>query len=167
VYNSELANTWGNLASRVIAMVEKYFAGAVPRAAATDLDRGDESDIREYHNAMDGSRGFLLHEGIRSALATVVRGNEYVQTTQPWALAKSPDTRAVLEAALGSLVRSLARQCVLLFPFMPVKAAALWAQLGAPGRIEDQRFDTLMQLDATGWNVRKGDALFPKAATAT
>ncbi|HJQ22137.1 MAG TPA: methionine--tRNA ligase [Gemmatimonadaceae bacterium] len=167
VYNSELANTWGNLASRVIAMIEKYFEGVVPRASRTGLDRDDGADIVEYHANMDGSRGYLLHEGIKRALATVVRGNEYVQASKPWALAKSTDTRAELENVLGSLARALARQCVLLFPFVPAKAAALWAQLGAPGRIEDQRNTQLMELDATGWNVRKGDALFPKPATAT
>ena len=168
VYNSELANTWGNLGSRVIAMIEKYFGGVVPKAAPTDLDRGDAADVKDYHAAMDGSRGFLLHEGIRRALACVVRGNEFVQSSQPWALAKSPDTRAQLETVLGSLARAIARQCVLLFPFVPGKASALWSQLGAPGRIEDQRFDSLMQLDATGWSVRKGEPLFPKpAATAS
>jgi methionyl-tRNA synthetase len=164
VYNSELANTWGNLGSRVIAMIEKYFDGAIPRAGETDLDRGDAGDITEYHAAMDGSRGFLLHEGIRRALACVVRGNEFVQSSQPWSLAKSPDTRGKLETVLGSLARAIARQCVLLFPFVPGKASALWTQLGAPGRIEDQRFDSLTQLDAAGWSVKKGEPLFPKAA---
>jgi methionyl-tRNA synthetase len=68
---------------------------------------------------------------------------------------------------MGTLVRTLARQCVMLFPFVPTKAQELWSQLGAPGRIEDQRFDTLMKLDATGWKVRKGEPLFPKPVTAS
>ncbi|HMC54818.1 MAG TPA: methionine--tRNA ligase [Gemmatimonadaceae bacterium] len=168
VYNSELANTWGNLGSRVIAMIEKYFAAVVPEAAETDLDRGDVADITGYHAAMDGSRGFLLHDGIRRALACVVRGNEFVQSSQPWVLARSSDTHGQLETVLGSLARAIARQCVMLFPFVPEKAGALWAQLGAPGRIEDQRFDALMRLDAAGWSVKKGEPLFPRpAATAT
>ena len=86
---------------------------------------------------------------------------------QPWVLAKSPDTRTALETTLGTLVRSLARQAVMLFPFVPTKARDLWRQLGAPGRIEDQRFDSLMQLDATGWRIRKGDPMFPKPVTAS
>lgn len=166
VYNAELANTFGNLASRVIAMIERYFGGTVPFADVTDLDRADESLLAEYHAAMDGGRGFLLHEGIRRALASVARGNEFVQATQPWALAKSPARRSELETALGSLARALARQCVMLYPFMPRKITELWSQLGAPGRVEDQRFDALMRLDATGWTVRKGEPLFPKPVTA-
>lgn len=162
VYTSELANAWGNLASRSIAMVEKYCHFLVPAAVQTDLDRADAAELEAYHAAMDGARGYLLHEGLRRAMASVTRGNEYVQTTQPWALAKSEETRTALDTALGTLMRSLARQCVMLYPFMPTKAQELWARLGAPGRIENQRFAALMKLDATGWRVRKGDSLFPK-----
>jgi len=162
VYVSELANSWGNLGSRAIAMIEKYFAGIVPAAAANDVDRADAAELDLYHAAMDGSRGYLLHEALRRVMASVTRGNEFVQTSQPWALAKSPEKRAELEEALAALARTLARQCVMLFPFVPTKAQALWTQLGAPGRIEDQRFDALMKLDATGWKVRKGEPLFPK-----
>ena len=167
VYTSELANTWGNLASRVIAMVERYFGGVVPRAMETEVDRADAVDLDAYHAAMDGSRGYLLHEGLRRGLAAAIRGNEYIQTMQPWALAKSPDTRAALETTLGTLVRSLARQCVMLFPFVPAKSQSLWEQLGAPGRVADQRFDALAGIDAAGWLVRKGDPLFPKPAAPT
>jgi methionyl-tRNA synthetase len=166
VYLSELANTWGNLASRATAMIEKYFAGVVPPAPRTDLDKADATELEAYHSAMDGSRGYLLHEGLRRAMATAIRGNEYVQAMQPWVLAKSPDTRTQLETTLGTLARGLARQAVMFFPFVPNKARELWAQLGAPGRIEDQRFDTLMNLDATGWKVRKGEPLFPKPPPA-
>jgi methionyl-tRNA synthetase len=162
VYTSELANTWGNLASRVIAMVEKYFGGVVPVSARTELDAADLAELDAYHRVMDGTDGYLLHEGLKRALGSAIRGNEYIQTRQPWALAKSPDTREALATTLGTLVRSIARQCVMLFPFMPTKTQALWEQLGAPGRVEDQRFDALAQLDAAEWKVRKGDPLFPK-----
>lgn len=165
VYTSELANSWGNLASRAIAMIEKYFDGIVPAATSNQVDRADATDLEAYHSAMDGPRGFLLHEGLRRVMASATRGNEYVQSSQPWALAKSPEKRTELESVLAALARTLARQCVMLYPFMPIKSTELWSQLGAPGRIEDQRFRTLMQLDATGWRVRKGDPLFPKPAT--
>lgn len=162
VYNAELANTWGNLASRTTAMIEKYFDGVVPAATETDLDRADQNALSEYQRAMDG---FLLHNALRWAMESATRGNEYIQTTQPWTLAKSPDTRAALETTMGTLARSIARQTAMLFPFMPQKAAEMWRRLGAPGRVEDQRWNVLMQLDATGWRVTKGDPLFPKPAT--
>jgi methionyl-tRNA synthetase len=65
---------------------------------------------------------------------------------------------------LGALARTLARQCVLLSPFVPNKAEQLWRQLGAPSRLSDQRFDALAGLDAGGWTVRKGEPLFPREA---
>jgi len=165
VYTSELANTWGNLGSRVIAMIEKYFDGMVPDARAASLDAADSPDIEAYHSAMGGSRGFLLHDGLRRAMSCVTRGNEFVQSSQPWALAKSPEKRDELASVMAALMRALARQCVLLFPFVPTKAQALWEQLGAPGHVEDQRISELAALDSSGWKVRKGDALFPKKST--
>jgi methionyl-tRNA synthetase len=161
-YNADLANAWGNLASRVISMVERYFDGVVPSGARTHVDDEDAGDLVEYHAAMDGTRGFLLHDALKIVWQSVVRGNEYVDKQAPWKLAKDPALRGDLETALASLTRQLARQAVCLAPFMPVKAAELWSQLGAPGAVGDQRFDALAGLDATGWRVSKGPPLFPK-----
>lgn len=161
-YNSDLANAWGNLASRVLAMVEKYRGGVVPAGARDAADEADAGDIAAYHAAMDGTRGYLLHEGLQRAFACVTRGNEYVQASAPWTLAKAGDD-AALDRVLSSLMRQIARQTVLLAPFMPGKAEAVWKQLGAPGSVHEQRFSDLAALDAAGWKVTKGEALFPKA----
>jgi methionyl-tRNA synthetase len=165
-YNADLANAWGNLASRVISMVERYFDGVVPAGNPTSMDELDEAERYDYHSAMDGTRGFLLHEGLKVVWQSVVRGNEYVDRQAPWKLAKDPAQRTALETTLASLIRQLARHAVLVAPFMPNKAQELWTQLGAPGVVSDQRFDRLAALDATGWRVRKGESLFPKEKTA-
>ena len=161
-YNADLANAWGNLASRTIAMVERYCGGTVPAAPRTELDREDARDLEAYHSAMDGSRGYLLHEALQAVWRTIARANEYVDRQAPWKLAKDPERRPELEATLASLVRSLARQAVYLAPFMPSKTAALWAELGAPGALTSQRFTSIGGLGATGWRVTKGTPLFPK-----
>jgi methionyl-tRNA synthetase len=166
VYNSELANSWGNLVSRAVAMVEKYCEAVVPPSNQAELDTADAADVVLYRSALDGSRGYLLHEGLKRAMACVTRGNEFVQTSQPWALSKTPATRDQLDQVLGTLIRALARHCVLLHPFMPGKAQEAWEQLGGPGRVESQRLATLSTLDAAGWRVKKGASLFPKPATA-
>jgi methionyl-tRNA synthetase len=161
-YTSDLANALGNLASRALAMVEKYCASSVPSAAAPEAEREDWTDVTAYHAAMDGSRGWLLHEGLAAVARMTARANEYTQASAPWQMAKDPLQREALEQVLASLVRRLARQAVLLSPFMPSKAQALWEQLGGHGPVREQRFAHLTALDVTGWNVRKGDALFPR-----
>ena len=149
-YNADLANSWGNLVSRVIAMVEKYRASVVPHGRIDEAEGADADDLEAYHAAMDGSRGFLLHEALQRAMAFVTRGNEYVQTMQPWKLAKGDDADSIraLDHVLASLVRQLARQAVLLAPFMPEKAQSVWEQIGGPGSVSGQRFANLTSLDA-------------------
>ncbi|HEY0971917.1 MAG TPA: methionine--tRNA ligase [Gemmatimonadales bacterium] len=161
-YNADLANALGNLASRTVAMVQKYCDGVVPAGAPTDVDTADAGNYRQYEAAMDGTRGYLPNEALRQLWLTVARANEYVDRQAPWKLAKDPERRAELETTLASLVRQLARQAVYLSPFMPDKAEELWDSLGAPGRAADVRLGALAEIDPTGWRVTKGAAMFPK-----
>ena len=165
-YNADLANALGNLASRTVSMVERFCGGTVPAGRAGELDRADAADYEAYHAAMDGRRGYLLHEGLAAVWRTVMRANEFVQSTQPWQLAKTPASRPALEDALAAVVRSLARHAVHLAPFMPAKVEELWTQLGGPDRAGDQRFAALPALDVTGWQVTKGEPLFPREPVA-
>jgi len=161
-YTSDLANALGNLASRATAMVEKYCAAIVPAAAAPEAEAEDWGDVAAYHSAMDGSRGWMLHDALSAVARMTARANEYTAAMAPWQLAKDPAKRPELEACLASLIRRLARQAVLLAPFMPDKAQALWQQVGGAGRVDAQRFDALSTLNASGWVVSKGEALFPR-----
>jgi methionyl-tRNA synthetase len=79
-------------------------------------------------------------------------------------LSKSVESREALEGVLGALIRALARQCVMLHPFIPGKAQEAWTQIGGPGLLDDRRLDALKTIDATGWRVKKGAPLFPKPA---
>jgi methionyl-tRNA synthetase len=161
-YTADLANAFGNLASRVVTMLEKYTDGVVPAGARNDIDRADATDLADYVAAMDGTRGYLLHEALRVVWRSVARANEYAQMMQPWSLAKKPESRAELEQVLASLARQLTRLAVLVSPFMPAKSQELWESLGGPDDVSKQRLGALERLDPVGWRVRKGPALFPR-----
>jgi len=103
-----------------------------------------------------------LHEGLAAIWRTTARANEFVQSSQPWALAKVPQQREALLTILGTLGRSLARQAIAIAPVIPTKAQALWEALGAPGSVHDCRWPTIAPVDAAGWRVTKGEALFPR-----
>jgi methionyl-tRNA synthetase len=160
-YNADLANAFGNLASRSISMVERYFGGVVPKGERNEIDSADQADLDVYH-ASFGPKGFLLHEALKAVWLTVARANEYVDRQAPWKLAKDPAGRPQLEATLATLMRQLTRHAVYLWPFMPGKAEELWKSLGAPGSPGDLSFAELNTLDPTGWKVDKGPSLFPK-----
>jgi methionyl-tRNA synthetase len=162
-YTADLANAFGNLASRSIAMVERYCAGVVPAGEPNEIDAADAADYARYREAMDGTRGYLLQDALRSVWLTVARGNEYVDRQAPWKLAKDPTQRTALERVLATLIRQLIRQAAHLAPVLPERAEELWRQLGAPGSVHAQRFGApLAALDPTGWRVIRGDSLFPK-----
>ena len=162
VYTSELANGIGNLASRTTAMIEKYCDGVVPAGARGDVDTADLADYAEARAALDGSRGFPVHQALDAIVRTVGRANQFIQDTKPWVLAKDPANRLELERVLASLARQLARQAVYLAPFMPDKAEALWSAVGGLGQAGTTRFDTADAIDCTGWRVSKGEGLFPR-----
>ncbi|HEU4642696.1 MAG TPA: methionine--tRNA ligase [Gemmatimonadaceae bacterium] len=166
-YTADLANAFGNLASRTIAMIERYCGGIVP---AFDADAAAEaagvlqSHQEAYVRAMDGQ---LLHEALAAAFRIVSAANGYVDQKAPWKLAKDPAQRAELERTLAVLAHVLARLAVLLSPFMPSKAEALWMQLGAPSPLDRTtalRADVEVadRLDPSGWRVVKGEGLFPR-----
>jgi methionyl-tRNA synthetase len=165
-YNSDLANAWGNLASRTISMIERYRGGSVPRGRKNAIDDADAADLAAYHRHLDGGQGYLLSEALKSVWQTIMRANEYVDRQAPWKLAKDESRAQELDETLASLTRQLVRQAVYLAPFMPERTEELWRQLGAPGSVHEQRFAGVGGVDPAGWRVTKGAPLFPKGVPA-
>jgi methionyl-tRNA synthetase len=166
-YTADLADAFGNLASRTISMVERYFDGTVPPGGDPAIAAADSADYERYAEAMGGARGYLPHEALRAVWQTVYRGNEYVNREAPWKLAKDPAQRASLARVLATSITQLARQALHLAPFMPNRAESLWHQLGAPGSVHAVRLAPgANPPNPAGWRVSKGEPLFPKPATA-
>jgi methionyl-tRNA synthetase len=168
-YTAELANGFGNLASRVAAMVGRYCDGALPPAAdpgpaeqaVAELAAGAARLADERVEQLDFSGALAAVWELVDAL------NGYLTEQQPWQLAKQPEDRARLETVLATAAEGLRVLAVLLNPVMPKACAALWASLGAEavlGPLAAQRIDDVArwgQLPA-GTRVTKGAGLFPR-----
>lgn len=163
-YTSELADGYGNLASRILAMIGRYTGGVVSRSAeATPLDEEARVRIRNYGESMDG---YHLHLGAQEAWALVARANQYVEENAPWNLAKAKDETR-LATVLAALARGLARITVMLHPFIPQKTEVVWQALGQKGSVSTARWGALDEPETTGKSVTKLTPLFPKPDPGT
>lgn len=129
--NADLANGLGNLTSRTLTMLAKYFDDRVPEAKGSDEVRAAvESAARTVVREFDqfGYRAGI--EAIREAMAVV---DKYITDNKPWVLAKDDSRRAELAEVLYTALEALRFFTVLLAPALPNAAPQLWAQLGLPG----------------------------------
>jgi methionyl-tRNA synthetase len=156
-YESELANDYGNLASRTLAMIERYRDGVVPEV---DVDRELAPDfdglVDEVSELLDRAE---ITQALERIWQRVRRLNRYVEERAPWQLAKDEARAAELDTTLRSLAEGIRAVTVLLHPYMPATAANLLAALG-----EEE-----LALESAGFGARPGGGtvgklpqLFPK-----
>ena len=175
--NSDLANAFGNLVSRTVAMVEKYFGGTVP----AEREAGDPDDellglIREtparYAKQMDA---FQLHLGLEEVFRLISRANKYIDETTPWILAKDETKKARLAAVMANLLEAIRVTLILLTPFIPDTCAKAFEQIGAAE--SERTWDSLPVVSDNGAasasvydgheiTVHRGETLFPRIDTA-
>jgi len=164
-YTSELANDFGNLASRLIAMIEKYCEGEIP-AVAHDEDLS-AALIATVATADSAISALDFQGGINSIMEFCKRVNGYVTEQAPWVLAKDPANKIALDQVLYNTAESIRALAVLLHPIMPATTQILWQSIGANetmGDISKQKVSDIAkwgQLPA-GSKVTKGAVLFPR-----
>lgn len=130
-YNSDLANTIGNLVNRTIAMQKKYFDGVIqPNDTAEPLD--DEVKALAVKTLADVDKCFneyKIADSIECILTLARRLNKYIDETMPWALAKDESKKARLGAVLYNLLEGIRYLAILLKPYMPDTSKEILAQL--------------------------------------
>jgi methionyl-tRNA synthetase len=132
-YQSELANGFGNLASRVIAMLGRYCDGVVPAASEPgEAEERIRQVVEEAARDADAAiERLAIHEAIAAVWRIVDELNGYLTEQEPWVLAKDPARRARLETVLATAAEGLRALAVLLSPVIPKATAKLWTALGA------------------------------------
>ena len=168
-YQAELANGFGNLASRVIAMVNRYCDDVVP--AATELNDADavivDTVSRAFETANKAIDRLAIHDAINAVWTIVDALNLYITEQEPWVLAKDDANRDRLHTVLYTAVEGLRAIAVGLSPVMPTATQKLWDALGlgeALGALTDQHLSRAGQwgIAPAGIRVSSLDSLFPR-----
>ena len=138
-YNSDLANTIGNLVNRTVAMQNKYFDGVVrPGDVTGEFD--DEVKALAVQTLSDVDRCFneyKISDSVACILTLARRLNKYIDETMPWALAKDETQKARLGTVLYNLLEGIRYLAILLSPYMPDTSKAIFKQLGTDVRDYD------------------------------
>ncbi|MGV8968290.1 MAG: class I tRNA ligase family protein, partial [Cellulomonas sp.] len=191
-YNAELANGFGNLASRVAAMVAKYFGGALPAAGEPGPAEVALAGVaaKAVVDAEDAIDRLALHEVIGAVWTIVEATNGYITEQAPWKVAKDPAEREPaattvddpatlpdddapfrqggrLATILATSAEALRALAVLLNPVTPKAAAGLWTLLGAQEPLGDLDAQPVARAAVfgqlpPGTPITKGSSLFPR-----
>jgi methionyl-tRNA synthetase len=156
-YNSDLANTLGNLVNRTVAMINKYFDGVIEKGVQdgefdADLKKTAEVAVLNIENLM---KTWHIADSLDEIWKVVNRANKYIDETAPWILAKSEEQKPRLKGVLYNLAETIRIIAGLLKSFLPDTAEAIKGQIGA----SDISYDSLKSFGALKDGTKVGEAV--------
>ncbi|MCH7978288.1 MAG: methionine--tRNA ligase [Acidobacteria bacterium] len=169
-YNADLANDLGNLVSRTLKMISRYFNGTIPYPSAlaqrSEQDRKilelGEKTISRYRDCFDR---FEFPAGLEAIWELIGAVNKYLVETEPWALAEknTDDDRSRLATVLYTAAEAVRIATQLLAPVMPQATAKIWQQLGQTSDLSLLSLDDISRSPlATGEQIGKVEPVFPR-----
>jgi methionyl-tRNA synthetase len=173
-YNNELAGELGNLLSRVLGMLAKYYDGVIPTAGAAVSGTDQLQNVAAGLNAQLHANfdAFDYFEAIESVWGLVRAANKYIDDTQPFKLAKDPNRAAELQTVMHALCQTLGVLGRVLMPVLPESAPHMLYQLGlvdepglaAKSELFKGGFEpcTIWLANLPGTQTRKGQVIFPR-----
>jgi methionyl-tRNA synthetase len=173
VYNTELANTVGNCASRIANMTNRYFAGKLPEGHRDEsyehMTDGLPLDhyIEQYQNAF---KSLDLRQACEQGVGIVRDIDAYIEKTQPFKLAKQEDNLPQVGMILYNCAEAMRIASVMLWPIIPNRINELWRRFGCAEYVDAMANNGTGDFDAwTRWGalkpgtvIEQGDALFPR-----
>jgi len=173
-YNSDLANGLGNLASRTLAMITRYFKAEVPYPSHTAAHTPEEDlvaalakhTIKEFHELFEQHQ---FSRALELAWALVAAVDKYIVENEPWALAEQQDenSRARLATVLYTSAEALRIVTALAYPVIPQAAAKIWSQLGLGDLTTFSLADLHWGQLKLGTRLGKVEPVFPRADKST
>ncbi len=163
-YNGDLANNLGNLVSRSLSMVQRYFQGEVPPAARPEAVDGElEAAFRGAQSEVDTHMASLgFGRALEALLRATDRANKYIVETAPFTLAKRPEETPRVGTILRNLAEALSRTAGLASPFLPATASRIADLLGLPEAASRRSGTAWGESFPAGHRVKPPVALFPR-----
>lgn len=163
--NGELANGLGNLVSRSLGMIERYYEGKIPEHASRDRydENIKESAVQTVQQVEDAINEIAFHKALTAIWDFIAIVNKYVDESAPWSLGKT-GKRERLGTVLWTLAESIRVLAILIYPFMPKSAEEVWKKMGIPQPLESQRLSHAKMWGEvkSGWQINRGESLFPR-----
>lgn len=162
--NSDLANDFGNLVSRTVAMVIKYFGGVLP----TERESAPVDDeLIEMAKSLQGvyeknMENFMPQTAVIEVFKVISRANKYIDETSPWVLAKDESSRARLATVMYNLLETIRITTTMLQPFMPESCEKAFGQIGAEDKDKSWENAGTFGILPANAKVIKGETLFPR-----
>ena len=161
-YNSDLANTIGNLVNRTIAMTNKYFDGVIQAPTAKEAVDDDlaKTCVDAVKKVDELIATYQVADAVDTVLGIAKRANKYIDETEPWVLAKDPEKKERLGTVLYNLLEAIRYLAILLSPFTPETTDAIFAQTN----MNAKDYDSLAEFGALepGITVGKAEPLFAR-----